>query len=126
MNENEQLLHLNRQPISQHARSLLLKAKQLPDPSRLFLFQLAEWGLDQPDPQAESPERLRQLLGVLSARSPEQQLEFLLASAPALPKEQDRLINDLPKLEQPLEASALVLQVLNLHAAQRIPYWDRS
>lgn len=126
MNENEQLSHLNSQPLNQHAKKLLLQAKQQPDPSRLHLFQLAEWGLDQPSPQVENPERLRNLVGVLYARSPESQQEFLLSADPSLPQEHDRLTKDLPKLNNPVEASNLLLQVLNLHAGARIPYWDKT
>lgn len=126
MNENQQLESLNSQALNQHAKKLLQSAKQKPDPSRLHLFQLAEWGLDQPSPQVESPLRLKNLVGVLYARQPEKQQEFLLAADPALPKEKDGLVNDLSKLQDPQEAANLVLQVLNLHASQRIPYWDKT
>ena len=125
MNENEQLAHLNNQPLNRHAKALLVKAKQQPDPSRLHLFQLAEWGVDQPA-LVENPERLRSLLGNLQARPPEQQQEFLLAVDAGLPSESDRLVEDLPKLKSPTEAATLLLQVLNLHASTRIPHWDKT
>lgn len=126
MNENEQLEALNKLPLNLHAKALLKKAGQAPDPSRLYLFHLAEWGLDQPEPLVENPGQLRDLLGNLQARQPRQQQEFLLAADPALPKEHDRLEKDLPKMQEPLRAAELLLQVLNLHAAVRIPHWDKT
>lgn len=126
MNENQQLEALNQHPLNRQAAKLLAAAKQQPDPSQLHLFQLAEWRLNQPSPQVENPLRLEQWLGNLQARPPQQQLECLLAPSPELPEEQDRLSKSFLSEKNPLQAGDSLLQVLNLHAQERVPYWDKT
>lgn len=126
MNENEQLEQLNQLPLSQHAKKLLVAARQVPDPSQLYLFQLAEWRLASPDPQVESPLRLQGYLGNVQRLSPQAQWDRLLAVDPANPEELDRLAHTFLQDEDPREAADSLLQVLNLHASQRVPYWDRT
>ena len=57
--------------------------------------------------------------------NPQEQFDRLLA--PELPDEEDDLlVREVLSLEEPAEAADSLLQVLNMHAYEWVPYWDRT
>jgi len=110
---------LNRQPLNQAARKLLVKAKVKPDPDRLHALELAQWRLDQPDPNVKDLESVQDLVTDLALARPGQAMTFLVGQ-----DSQEELVKDLEKQDSPKEAADRLLQQVASRGAEEVASWD--
>jgi hypothetical protein len=103
----------NQSPINQACKHKLLQAKESPSPDKLYLLQLAMWGLDNVD-LSSHPNlryRLEQKLGDLQQNSPEE----ILSEWYPEQEQQDHRSQDLAKMS-PEEAAFDVIEDLVMEA----------
>lgn len=103
----------NLDPLNQRAKALLSQAGQDPDPTSLYLLQLAQWSLDQGNHGLQ--ERFRADLAhavlVLTGKEPAAAMKFLLEGENG-PQESRLSARDLHE-RSPLEAAQEVLNALH-------------
>ncbi len=82
----KELQKLNLQPVNQLALNHLRRAKQQPDPERMAILQLVEWGLDNGQVKVRSKvvnqRDLVDLVEKLTFLEPKQQEKLLLVDGP--------------------------------------------
>jgi hypothetical protein len=111
----------NQDPLNQHARQLLLKAKQKPDASSQYCLQLMRWAKESGQVKLES--RYREALeGTLDnlqfSPNPQQALDSLRLS-----DSQDVKVSseDFRKLTDPVEAAELLWEELHSKLGATLP-----
>jgi hypothetical protein len=116
-------LPVNRLPLNQLALNWLRSAKEPPDPSCLYLSQLARWGLEQGlgatkplSPSQPSPETLESQVGALLGAGQEKAgraFQWLLSNPNLSRQEQESDLEEaLSNAGNPLAAARLLLETV--------------
>lgn len=116
----------NNDPLNQAAKQQLLTAQVAPDPTQMYVIQLAEWAATRPEMLV--PQKIReQVMGTLELlrghRNQDQALRFL-----TMADDQEGVIL-LPKHladRTPLEAGEEILEALSLKMSATVPDYPES